>query len=407
MEVNYMTKKILFIVTQSEFGGAQRFLWNLISGLTQIVKQKDADIVVAAGPEGDDENGLLRFLEKKGINTKHLKYLRRGVNPLFDYLGTVEILGLIKKEKPDILFLCSSKAGFLGSLAARLYKSALQPKVIYRIGGWAFNDPRPFWQKLLYKFIEKISARWKDVIIVNAECHRKQAIELGIKPRGEILTIYNGIDINNLVFFDKEQAREKLNYLISNSKFLISNLPRRQAGQIPNSKFQILNSVIIGTIANLYPAKGIEYLIEAAKLLKDKNKKFVVIGEGMERNKLERLIKKYKLNNFFLIGAISDAYKYVKAFDIFVLPSVKEGFPWTILEAMLAEVPVIATKVGVASEIQPGVLVEPRNAKELSDAIKKMLRNKNLREKLTKKAKETLESKFTLSQMVKEIKKLL
>jgi len=395
MEVNYMTKKILFIVTQSEFGGAQRFLWNLISGLTQIVKQKDADIVVAAGPEGDDENGLLRFLEKKGINTKHLKYLRRGVNPLFDYLGTVEILGLIKKEKPDILFLCSSKAGFLGSLAARLYKSALQPKVIYRIGGWAFNDPRPFWQKLLYKFIEKISARWKDVIIVNAECHRKQAIELGIKSRGEILTIYNGIDINNLVFFDKEQAREKLNYLISNSKFLISN-------QIPISNYQI-----IGTIANLYPAKGIEYLIEAANLLKDKNIKFIVIGEGMERNKLEGLIKKHRLNNFFLIGAIPDAYKHLKVFDLFVLPSVKEGFPWTILEAMLAEVPVIATKVGAVPEIQPGILVEPRNAKELSDAIKKLLRSKNLREKLTKEAKETLELKFTLNKMVKEIKKLL
>ena len=344
-----MSKKILFIVTQSEFGGAQHFLAHLVTALSK----NKYDIVVGAGSEGDDKAGLLSFLEKKGINTRHLKYLKRGVNPLFDFLGLIEIRRLIKKEKPDVLFLCSSKAGAIGALAGRL---AGVKKLIYRIGGWTFNDPWPWWKKLFYKFIEKISARWKDIIIVNAECHRKQAVKLGIRPRKKILTIYNGI--GNLEFLSREKARSvlKLNF----------------------------NTPIIGTIANDYPTKGLKYL---KKAMKNINGKLVIIGKG----------------NVY----IPDAYKYLKAFDVFVLPSVKEGFPWTILEAMAAEVPIVATKVGAIPEIQPGLLVEPGNSKDLSDAIKKLLENKDLRIMLVKKAKRTVEQKFTLDKMVREITELL
>ena len=349
-----MSKKILFIVTQSEFGGAQRFLWNLISGLS-----KGYEITVAAGPEGDDENGLLKFLEKKGINTRHLKYLKRGVNPLFDfYLGLIEIYNLIKKEKPDILFLCSSKAGALGALVGRL---AGVKKIIYRIGGWTFNDPRSLWARAFYRFIEKVSARWKDIIIVNAECHRKQAIKLGIKPRREILTIYNGI--GNLEFLSRKKARRLL--------------------KLKDSDF------VVGTIANNYPAKGIKYLIKAAKEFQ--SIKFIIIGKG---------------NRF-----IPEAYKYLKAFDIFVLPSVKEGFPWTILEAMAAEVPIIATRVGAIPEIiehnKSALLVEPKNPEELAKAINKLIKDKNLQEKLTKKARKIVGEKFTLDKMVKKYENLL
>ncbi len=393
-----MSKKILFIVTQSEFGGAQHFLAHLVAAL-----DKDKyDITVAAGPQGDDETGLLKFLEKKGINTKHLKYLRRGINPLFDlYLSPAEIFNLIKREKPDILFLCSSKAGAIGSLIGRLTGVK---KIIYRIGGWAFNDPWPEWKKKLYILIEKWTAKFKDIIINNAESDRKQAIGLSIKPRDKIITIYNGIDVNELNFLNKEEAR----------RFL-----------------KIKPGFVIGTIANLYLTKGLEYLIEAAHLLRYKipasrqggqdtrykHTKFVVIGEGQERKKLEGLIKKYKLEkNFFLVGAIPDASRYLKAFDVFVLPSVKEGFPWTILEAMAAKVPIVATKVGAILEIlkdplmdsgQAGLLIKPGDAKGLSEAITKLINNKFLGNRLLNQARKIVQEKFTLDKMVKEVEKLL
>lgn len=365
-------KKILFLVTQSEFGGAQRFIYTLIDGL------KNYDIVVGAGKEGDDENGLLNLLNKQGIKTERLKNLRRSINPLFDLLGLFEIRKLIKKEQPDILFLCSSKAGFLGSLAANMFKvrtQNLEPRtsnkltVIYRIGGWAFNDPWPKWKKKMYIWIEKYTAKLKDVIINNAKSDTEQAIKLGIKPRKRIITIHNGIDINALEFFSREEARNKLINLISNC---------------PNYSNQIsmLNDQIVGTIANDYPAKGLKYLTEAVKNIN--NAKCVIIGKG----------------NVFL----PDAYKYLKAFDIFVLPSVKEGFPWVILEAMAAEVPVVATRVGAVPEAiedgKDGLLIDPAKPEQIVEAIERLLKNKELQERLVNNAKKTVIEKFSLNQMI-------
>ncbi len=380
-----MVKKILFIITQSEFGGAQRFLANFTTSLDK----NKYEILVAAGPEGDDKNGVLSFLEKKGISTRHLKSLKRSVNPLLDLLGLFEIRKLIKKEKPDTMFLCSSKAGFLGSLAAK----GMNIKVIYRIGGWTFNDPRCRLSKGMYKQIEKISAKWKQYIIVNSEYERKQAIKLGIKPKQKIVTVYNGVDLNKLDFLLPEQAREKV----------LGEIERKEKDK----------DCLLGTIANLYPSKGLEYLITSANALIKKNPRivFVVIGEGEEREKLEKLIEKYDLkNNFFLIGAIPEAYKYLKAFDIFVLSSVKEGLPWTILEAMAAETPIVATKVAGIPEVledkSSGLLVESKNPKQLAKAIKRLLDNKELKKKLANQARKRVEEKLGLQKMVDNIEKL-
>ena len=347
-------KKILFLVTQSEFGGAQRFIYTLVNSLNRY------EIVVGAGPEGDDENGLLFKLEKNRINTRHLKYLRRGINPFFDFcLGLIEIYRLIKQEKPEILFLCSSKVGAMGSLVGRLLKVS---KIIYRIGGWTFNDPWPKWKKNLYIWVEKTSAKWKDYIINNAESDKQQAIKLGIKSRKEILVIHNGININELKFFNREEARKKLN--------------------LKDTDF------VVGTIANNYPAKGLKYLSKAKERLQ--NVKFAILSK------------------------VPDASKYLKAFDIFVLPSVKEGFPWVILEAMAAEVPVIATKVSAVPEIinpstgseQVGILIEPKNPQQIADAITKLLNNKNLRKNLAERGKKTVIEKFNSDKMIKAYENL-
>jgi len=347
-------KKILFLVTQSEFGGAQRFIYTLISGLNGY------EITVGAGPDGDNENGLLFALEKRGINTKHLKYLRRSINPFFDFgLGLIEIYRLIKREKPDILFLCSSKVGAMGSLVGRLVRVR---RIIYRIGGWTFNDPWPTWRKKIWIWLEKTSAKWKDVIINNAKSDTEQAVKLGIRPRNRIVTIYNGIDAGNLEFLSKEDAR----------RFL----------QVEDSDF------VVGTIANDYPAKGLKYLIEASK--KIQNIKFAIIGKG---------------NRF-----IPDAYKYLKAFDIFVLPSIKEGFPWTVIEAMAAGIPVIATKVGALPEIiqsgQNGILVQPKNPQQIAGAITKLLNNEDLRKDLAEQGRKTVIEKFNLEKMIKQYENL-
>ena len=142
----------------------------------------------------------------------------------------------------------------------------------------------------------------------------------------------------------KEEAQQKIINLFKNLELKI------------NLKFKIQNLKLIGTIANLYPTKGINFLIEAAaKLIKDHPELlFVIFGDGPERKKLELMINDLGLKNKVLLaGYLPEAHRYLKAFDLFVLPSVKEGLPYAILKAQAAGLTVVATQTGGLPEILP------------------------------------------------------
>jgi len=394
MEENINQKRVLFIITQSEMGGVQRFLYNLIPRLDQEKYQT----LVAIGSDGDGE--FLKALTEKNVSRAYLSNLKRDSSPWHDIQATFEIRKLIKKFQPHILFLNSSKAGFLGSLATifpfKLKTENYKLKTIYRIGGWTFNDPWPKWKKRLWIFLERISARWKDVIIVNNRHDFQQAQQLKIKPREKLALVHNGIDAYRDDFLPPEEARLKLFEKIS-----------RYSGKI----FQV--KTVIGAIANFYPAKGLADLVAVAEEFKDdQSLVFLVIGEGQEREKLETLIKAKELDKkILLLGRIPDAYRFLPAFDIFILPSLKEGFPWSVLEAMSAKIPVIATKVGAIPEIiedeKSGLLVDPASPKQIAQKIKRVIADDRLRQELAIHGHQVILFKFSLDKMVKKIEELL
>lgn len=389
MEPKINQKRVLFVITQSEFGGAQRFLYELA---TRLDKEK-YEILVASGSKEKDE--FLKSLEEKNIRTKKLRFLKREINPVFDCLGVMELMKLINNFKPDYLYLNSSKAGFLGSIAGfkiRLLrpKKFKKLKIIYRIGGWSFNDPWPLWKKKIFILAEKITAKFKNVIVVNNKSDYEQALRLKIKPRKELKLIHNGIDALKIDFLSRDEARRKL----------------------PKTDF------IIGTIANFYPTKGLEYLIETVKFLKFnfglnlEKIKFLIIGDGKLRKNLELRIKNYGLEKeIILLGQIPEAFKYMKAFDIFILPSVKEGFPWIILDAMAAKIPIVATSVGAMTEIiengRNGIMVEPKNPQQIAEAIKYLIENERVRQEIALQAHQTVLFKFPIEKMVNQIEELL
>jgi len=379
-------KKMLFIITKSEMGGAQRFLYELITHLNP----QNYQFLVAAGGNGQ----LIEKLREKGIEATSIKNFSNALS-LKNFLAFFETFNLIRKFKPDILYLLSSEAGFIGSIAGKLYRLLFwrkNPKIIYRIGGWAFKEPRNIFIKKIYLWAEKISAPFKDIIITNSEFDRQLAIKNKIAKPDKIITIYNGLDTDNLKFLSEEEARI----------FIESKI-----------KHSINKSALIGTIANFYRNKGLEYLILAAQKLKNKGLdwQFVIIGKGPERSKIENFIKKTNLeNNVFLIGFVPDAFECLKAFNLFVLPSIKEGQPWTILEAMAAEIPIVATNIaGIPETIETeksGLLVEPADPEALSSAIEKMLTHPSLARKCAKNAYLTVKTKFGINEMVRKNEEL-
>ena len=384
-----LKKRILFVITQSELGGAQRFLSNLASHLDRDTHE----FMVAVGSSGNGD--FLRILKAGGIPCQTLKFLKREP-ALNDIRAVFEIRRLIKNYRPDVLFLNSSKAGFIGSLASVFPTRINAVKVIYRIGGWSFNDPWPKWKKLFWITLEWLSAKWKDVIIVNNQHDLLQAKKLKIEPRVQTVLIHNGVETYKLDLMTKEEAREKL---------------FEKASKHSSRNIRAKNTV--GTIANFYPTKGLEYLIGAADCF-DANDDlvFFIIGDGELRPELEKMIREKGLEKkAFLLGQIPDAYRFLPAFDVFVLPSVKEGFPWALIEAMSAKLPVIATAVGGIPEIiddrKNGLLIKPKDPVELADKIKEVLENDRLRNELGIQAHQTVLFKFELDKMVKQIEDLL
>jgi len=156
--------------------------------------------------------------------------------------------------------------------------------------------------------------------------------------------------------------------------------------------------------------EAINLLFKQQKELKEKLL-FVIIGEGPERPALEQKIIKCKLKDAVrLAGAIPNARQYLLAFDIFVLPSLKEGFPWTVLEAAAAGLPIIVTKVGGVPEIikneDNGLLIEPAQPEAINQTLLKLIYNENERRRLGANAQRTSE-KFPLEAMNKEYSKII
>lgn len=395
-----LKKRVLFVITQSELGGAQKFLSNLIPHLDQGVYE----ILVAVGSDGNGD--FLRVLKAEGIPCQMLKFLKREPT-LNDIPAIFEIRSLIKNYRPDVLFLNSSKAGFIGSLSSVFPTRINALKVIYRIGGWTFNDPWPKWKRWFWIVLEWLSAKWKDIIIVNNQHDLHQAQKLKIKPRREVILIYNGIETYKLDLLPRKESREKL--FDKAVKFSGSH----SAESFDEARRMLQAKNIVGTIANFYPTKGLEYLIEAADFLKDNEDLiFLIIGDGELRPELEKLIKEKGLERkVFLLGQIPDAHRFLPAFDLFVLPSIKEGFPWSLIEAMSAKLPIIATDVGAMSEIiddhKNGLLIKPRDPVGLADKIKEILANDRLKNELGIQAHQTVLFKFELDKMVRQINELL
>lgn len=388
-------KKVLYIVTQPEFGGAQRYVFELANNFKENLK-----IIVATGNDLSP-NSLLERCEKENIETYKFKHLFREINILEDLKALKEILEYIKKEKPDIVHLNSTKAGILGTLACYLSHFWIkQPKTIYTVHGWAFLEPISNSKRLFYLWAEKISAKFRDCLIVLSEKEKDITLEKRLSHPSKINVIPHGIDYNSMSFFIKEKAR---NILSEHIKFNLED-----------------GDLIIGTVANLYPTKGLEFLIKAAKdIPKNYNNRriiFIVIGEGSERKRLETLIKHYGLeNSFFLAGSIPEAYKIFWALDIFVLPSVKEGLPYVILESMFAGLPIVATRVGGIPEVLEhgvsGILIQSQNPDTLKNAILELVANPKKRQLLGEQAKEKAILNYTLDkclfQTINLYKKLL
>ena len=399
-------KNILYLITRAELGGAQRYVLDLANNL-----QGEFNITVAFGKQ--DTNGeLAEKLKIAGINNYNIPHLKRAISPIDDFLALVEIIKLIKKIKPNIIHLNSSKISILGSIASLIIKfqvSSFKFQVVYTVHGWVFNEPLPRWLKLFYFWAEKITALFKNKIICVSEFDRQIALTKKIAAALKLITIHNGLA--PIEFYSKEEARQRIHSVIPASEPESSVQHHEQVSGL-RVKPAMTSNLLIGSTGNLYKTKGFEHFIKASKIISEQkiSATFIIIGEGEERKKLETLIRQNNLaNDFILTGRINEAAKLLPAFDIYICSSVKEGLSYTIIEAMQAGLPIAATNVGGNGELIEdnitGLLAEAGNPESLAQKIIELIKNPALKNKLGQQAKLKAREEFCLEKMVEETKK--
>ncbi len=369
-------KKILFIITKSNFGGAQLYVYDL----TRSLSSDEFEVVVAFGGEGL----LKEKLTGANIRTVSIEGLERDINFFNEFRVFYQLLKLYKNERPDVVHLNSSKIGGVGSLAGRI---ARVPHIVFTAHGWAFNEERPFIQRFVIRYLYWITLILTHTTIAVSEQIRKEVCYFPFTKR-KITVIHNGVDQAGV--FSKKEARELL--LKHNGKM---------SKAIPN------DALWIGTVAELHKTKGQTYAIEAIdKLINGgQNVVFIIIGEGEERYNLQKLINDKGLqDNVFLFGFIDVASQYLRAFDIFTLTSISEALSLSILEAGLSESAVVASDVGGIPEIitsgETGLLVPVRDSNAISSAYLSLIKNKEKRVEFGSKLKQKVERKFSLKEMI-------
>lgn len=333
---------ICIAITKSDImGGAQKYVLTLASELTK----RGHKVTVLAGGDGV----LFDHLTTEGIDFIKLKSSQRDISIGKEFALLRELYATFKKIRPDVLHLNSSKMGVVGALIGRM---AGIRSLIFTAHGWAFNESRPAWQKAVFYFLYWITVMLCTKTICVSKKTKEQIESLpGMRSRTTV--VYNGVHAPN--FYSHEEARSQL------------------ARQFP---FLDLQKKWISVLAELHPIKGHDILIEAISdnPLIFENYQIVCMGTGQDADRLKALVSQKNLDLYvFFTGYLSEASRYLKAFEMNVLPSRSEALPLAILESGLAGTLVIASAVGgipeVVDDSVSGFLFDRENSTELAQKL--------------------------------------
>jgi len=368
--------KLLYVITELELGGAQKQLLSLISHLDE---ERFEPFLFTAG------KGLLlpEALSIKRLTVKRSLFLERNINPLKDIFALAEIYFFIKKNNIEIVHTHSSKAGILGRIAAGCAKVRV---IVHTVHGWPFNDYQPVLFRKIFMGLEKLTAQFTDRIIVVSNHDKEKGIANRIGRENKYSLIRYGINHEEFAKTEKNVKEE----LGINAKDLV-----------------------VTDVSCLKPQKSPLDFIKLAYLLNRflPNIKFLLVGDGILRKKIENLILRLDLQNkVILTGWRKDIPRILSVTDILVLTSLWEGLPISVLEAMAASRPVVATHTGGVKEVmiegETGFLIAPQDINTMSETVARLLRNENLRKAVGQRARDSLGLNFRLGEMVNKTQDL-
>ena len=379
-----MTKiKVLHIITRLILGGAQENTLYTVEGL---MKDPAYDVTLASGPTTGPEGSLVSKAKESGVNLVIINSLTRNIDPFRDISAFLSLYKLIKRNDFDIVHTHSSKAGILGRLAARLAGCSV---IIHTIHGLPFHPYQNKFLNFFYIRLERLAGKYTDKIITVCESMAQKAQAAGIKPVYGYVTVYSGMDLDK--FIDERTS---------------SRQAKRNIGLPVDAK-------VIGKVARLFPLKGCEYFISAAKYISEcvQNVYFLIVGDGVLRGQLEETVRQMGLKDRFIFAGLvsyNDVPRFIAAMDVVVHTSLREGLARVIPQAMAMSKPVVSFDIDGARELvhnnYTGYLVSPEDTKGLSERVIDLLNDAEKAKKMGINGKKLVDPAFRIETMIDKIK---
>jgi len=350
---------IAYLVRPAE-GGIKSHLLTLLSGLD---RTRFEPIVICP-----PDSSLRRDVEQAECKVIPLELVGE-LNPIKDLKAVLSLRRILRRVKPDILHIHSTKAGLVGRLAAA---SLGRPRIVLTMHSFVFDERVGRLKRTMAAWVERRLSRLTDQIIAVSGALRDELVSRMGLSADKIAVIPNGIAFREI---------------------------RKSGGDGPR----------VGTVSRLAPQKGVDNFIRAAALVRKRfpSAGFFIIGDGPFREALEALADELGIRESVeFMGFQPDALPIVATFDVFVLASKWEAFGLTLVEALSQEVPVVAFRVGGIPEIvdgsTTGLLAEPGNVEDLADKVCRLLADRELAARIAREGCKSVRSRFSSDRMVAE-----
>ncbi len=362
---------VLHVVDSLRVGGLENGVVNMINALDDSMFRSSICCLKSTGE-------LQSRLRDPGVKVFELH--QKPGDHLF-----IKLAKILRGERVNILHSNNWGVFFDSVVGARLVGARL---IVHCVHGLYAEDIAKM--KLRRRLLQRFLSLGTHKLYAVADYLRDYYIRVVGVPARRISTIYNGVDVETYMARSQEVRRQE--------KAKLGFSPRE---------------ILIGSVGTLYWVKDPQTLLTAAAMLLKKRDdvSFLWVGDGHLKNKLQVRAKELGIERKVLyLGVRDDIPNILTALDIFVLPSIIEGLSYSILEAMASSLPVVATDVGGNSELikngENGYLIPPKKPEILADVLFRLVSDEKLRESLGKSARQRVQEKFSLQEMVQSYQRM-
>jgi glycosyltransferase involved in cell wall biosynthesis len=378
--------RILRVIARLNMGGPALHVAYLTEGL----ERRGYDTTLVSGSLARGEDSMAFVADARGVEVVRIDELGREISPLRDLMATIRLARLIRKERPQILHTHTAKAGTVGRVAARLAGSRRPPIVVHTFHGHVLRGYFGPVRTLFFRWLERWLASGTTVLVAVSPQVRDDLVALGIAPRERFVVIRLGIELDERVAPERNGRNESRRYLgISGNRFAV------------------------GWIGRMTAVKRTDDVLVAFKRLRDSGVDAVLcmVGDGPDRAGLEQRAHELGVaRDTVFVGYQEDVAPFYAAFDALVLPSVNEGTPVSVIEALAAERPVVVTRVGGVPDIvrdgEDGFLVEAGATDDLADRLAQLARDPALRARMGKQGRERVLPRYAVDRLVDDVDRL-